>query len=137
MRRRGRSDRSQPTPRHALSRTAPHRTAPHRTEELPVNCPIDGTVLQLAERHGIEIDYCPVCRGVWLDRGELDKIIERADDRRAEGNASRSDADWERFEHDDRSRRYDDPRLERVAHGEGRRKRKRGSFLSDLFEFGD
>ncbi len=34
--------------------------------------------LQMAERHGIEIDYCPHCRGVWLDRGELDKIIERA-----------------------------------------------------------
>lgn len=34
--------------------------------------------LTLSERHGIEIDYCPHCRGVWLDRGELDKLIERA-----------------------------------------------------------
>jgi uncharacterized protein len=42
-------------------------------------CPIDGTsVLVMTERQGIEIDYCPTCRGVWLDRGELDKIIERA-----------------------------------------------------------
>ncbi len=32
----------------------------------------------MSERAGIEIDYCPTCRGVWLDRGELDKIIERA-----------------------------------------------------------
>ena len=40
-------------------------------------CPVDGTALQMSERSGIEIDYCPTCRGVWLDRGELDKIIER------------------------------------------------------------
>lgn len=40
-------------------------------------CPIDGTQLVMSERQGIEIDYCPTCRGVWLDRGELDKIIER------------------------------------------------------------
>jgi Zn-finger nucleic acid-binding protein len=42
-------------------------------------CPVDGTsVLVMTERQGIEIDYCPTCRGVWLDRGELDKIIDRA-----------------------------------------------------------
>lgn len=41
-------------------------------------CPVDGSTLQMSERSGIEIDYCPQCRGVWLDRGELDKIIERA-----------------------------------------------------------
>jgi len=42
-------------------------------------CPVDGTsVLVMTERQGIEIDYCPSCRGVWLDRGELDKIIDRA-----------------------------------------------------------
>lgn len=40
-------------------------------------CPADGTPLTMSERSGIEIDYCPQCRGVWLDRGELDKIIER------------------------------------------------------------
>jgi Zn-finger nucleic acid-binding protein len=40
-------------------------------------CPVDGTALVMSERSGIEIDYCPSCRGVWLDRGELDKIIER------------------------------------------------------------
>ena len=42
-------------------------------------CPIDGTQLVMSERQGIEIDYCPTCRGVWLDRGELDKIVERSD----------------------------------------------------------
>ena len=40
-------------------------------------CPVDGTKLVPIERSGIEIDHCPSCRGVWLDRGELDKIIER------------------------------------------------------------
>jgi Zn-finger nucleic acid-binding protein len=43
-----------------------------------MQCPTDGTTLTMSERSGIEIDYCPQCRGVWLDRGELDKIIERA-----------------------------------------------------------
>ena len=43
----------------------------------PMTCPVDGAALVMSERSGIEIDYCPTCRGVWLDRGELDKIIER------------------------------------------------------------
>ncbi len=47
-----------------------------RTAGMP--CPVDGTQLVMSERQGIEIDYCPSCRGVWLDRGELDKIIERS-----------------------------------------------------------
>lgn len=43
-----------------------------------MNCPsCKNVVLSMSERHGIEIDYCPTCRGVWLDRGELDKIIEK------------------------------------------------------------
>ena len=41
-------------------------------------CPVCGTQLAMSERQGVEIDYCPSCRGVWLDRGELDKIIERS-----------------------------------------------------------
>jgi hypothetical protein len=49
---------------------------------MPTNsemlCPIDRTPLVMSERQSIEIDYCPTCRGVWLDRGELDKIIERS-----------------------------------------------------------
>ncbi len=44
----------------------------------PFDCPRCGATLTMTERHGVEIDYCPQCRGVWLDRGELDKIIERA-----------------------------------------------------------
>ena len=41
-----------------------------------MKCPVDETVLVMSERSGVEIDYCPQCRGVWLDRGELDKMIE-------------------------------------------------------------
>lgn len=43
-----------------------------------MKCPIDDAELVMTERQGVEIDYCPTCRGVWLDRGELDKILDRA-----------------------------------------------------------
>lgn len=43
-----------------------------------MDCPICSVPLVMSDRQGIEIDYCPKCRGVWLDRGELDKIIERS-----------------------------------------------------------
>lgn len=42
-----------------------------------MKCPTDSATLVMSERSGVEIDYCPECRGVWLDRGELDKILER------------------------------------------------------------
>lgn len=93
-----------------------------------MNCPTDATVLQLAERHGIEIDYCPTCRGVWLDRGELDKIIDRADSVAAP--ASNVTGGEQR-----RGRGYDDDRGARRTEGDGNR-RKRGGFLGELFELG-
>ena len=81
-----------------------------------MNCPVDGAQLPMAERHGVEIDYCPTCRGIWLDRGELDKIIEHVESE----SGGRQD-----------EREYDDHEEER-GHG---RKRSR---LSSLFEgFGD
>ena len=43
-----------------------------------MHCPVDGEELVITDRSGVEIDYCPKCRGVWLDRGELDKIIDRS-----------------------------------------------------------
>ncbi|MEP1588986.1 zf-TFIIB domain-containing protein [Sulfitobacter sp.] len=43
-----------------------------------MRCPVCDVALSMADRQGIEIDFCPDCRGVWLDRGELDKIIERS-----------------------------------------------------------
>lgn len=54
-----------------------------------MKCPVcAATDLVMSERSGIEIDYCPQCRGVWLDRGELDKIIERSISPAAERNHS-------------------------------------------------
>lgn len=54
-----------------------------------MQCPTDGSTLVMSERSGVEIDYCPQCRGVWLDRGELDKIVERS-----EGESTRQSADF-------------------------------------------
>ena len=72
-----------------------------------MKCPIDGTTLVVAERTGVEIDYCPQCRGVWLDRGELDKIIDRSGRDAGMGRGG--------YEHKPR--------------------KKRESFLSELFDF--
>lgn len=109
-----------------------------------MKCPVCDVQLSISSREGIEIDFCPQCRGVWLDRGELDKIIERAavspapvpggeryDERRYE--------DDDRRRHDDRrydDRRYDDRRHDDDHGYRGRKKKKRGGFLEDLFEFG-
>jgi uncharacterized protein len=43
-----------------------------------MKCPTCDVALLLSEKQGIEIDYCPKCRGIWLDRGELDKIMEKS-----------------------------------------------------------
>lgn len=86
-----------------------------------MNCPIDNTELAMTERQGVEIDYCPTCRGVWLDRGELDKIIERDNT----SNATPQPRYEERPKHD---QYYDD----RNHHY---KKKKKESFLGDLFDF--
>ena len=54
-----------------------------------MQCPVDNADLLMAERHGVEIDYCPKCRGVWLDRGELDKIIEHVESEAGETRGGR------------------------------------------------
>ncbi|HKK31783.1 MAG TPA: zf-TFIIB domain-containing protein [Alphaproteobacteria bacterium] len=86
-----------------------------------MKCPIDEETLVMTERNGVEIDYCPKCRGVWLDRGELDKIIERSatvqEPAPSRSTDSRSD----------------------YGHGQGQHqkpyRKKKESFLSDLFDF--
>jgi Zn-finger nucleic acid-binding protein len=81
-----------------------------------MQCPIDGAELAIAERAGVEIDYCPKCRGVWLDRGELDKIIDRS---AAEAGPAGGD-----------------PRAGGHTGQPGSAPRKkRESFLSELFDF--
>ena len=93
-----------------------------------MKCPIDEETLVITERQGIEIDYCPRCRGVWLDRGELDKLVRRDDDEwRGEDDRWRGDRDDDRERHYDREydREHDRPRYPR---------KKR--WLSEMFEFG-
>ena len=80
-----------------------------------MKCPVDGERLVVSERYGVEIDYCPECRGVWLDRGELDKIIERS---RGDYNGRDTRSDH---------RRYDDYR--------DRKRKKKSSFLEEIFDF--
>jgi Zn-finger nucleic acid-binding protein len=94
-----------------------------------MKCPNDGELLVIAERQGIEIDYCPKCRGVWLDKGELDKIIERSSvmDPDKGSNSSPREKQPPYTEHH-RSKPYykDDDYY--------RHKKKKG-FLGDLFDF--
>ena len=59
-----------------------------------MKCPVCGATLLMSERHGVEIDYCPECRGIWLDRGELDKIIERAAEESGMGSTPKEKSWW-------------------------------------------
>ncbi len=87
-------------------------------------CPVCREVtLVMADRQGIEVDYCPTCRGVWLDRGELDKIIERV--ARTQGAAARSPTQPP-------ERGY---REYRDYDGDYRRKKRRRGLLDELFDF--
>lgn len=98
-----------------------------------MKCPVcvDATLL-MTERQGVEIDYCPQCRGVWLDRGELDKLIERSmapavpSAVGVEGASLRM-RDREGKHHDERRHHDDD-------HHQGDRHRRRQSWLKDLFD---
>ena len=96
-----------------------------------MKCPIDEETLVLSERQGIEIDYCPRCRGVWLDRGELDKLIERGDGDRYGSEPPRRASEEPGGQ---RWRERDDDDDDRYRHGT---KRKKKGFLSEVFEFGD
>ena len=96
-----------------------------------MNCPTcPDAVLVMTDRSGIEIDYCPSCRGVWLDRGELDKIIERSIATAPELAAaspvrqSRDRDGWDRDDDD-----WSDDQFDRG------KKRKRSSLLGELFDF--
>ncbi|MGB3147039.1 MAG: zf-TFIIB domain-containing protein [Paracoccaceae bacterium] len=109
-----------------------------------MRCPVDNETLVMADRSGVEIDYCPTCRGVWLDRGELDKIIDRATGGDPLAAASprqavplrepQSSASSRADERRDRPRRRDND--DDDDDDDRRRKpKKRESFLSELFDF--
>jgi Zn-finger nucleic acid-binding protein len=84
-----------------------------------MQCPVDGTQLVMTERSGVDIEYCPKCRGVWLDRGEIDKIIERNELLTATPLPSRPAAPVARYDPDDYHRK---PR------------KRRENFLGELFD---
>ena len=94
-----------------------------------MECPIDQTTLAMTERQGVEIDYCPKCRGVWLDRGELDKLIS-AGSREVE---SEYRPEPTRTEHREQQPSYSDEHRYKDDHYY--KKKKKESFLKDLFDF--
>jgi len=80
-----------------------------------MKCPTCDVALLLSEKQGIEIDYCPKCRGIWLDRGELDKIMEKS-----QAVSSR--------EYPDRHDKYGE-----YGHHDYKKSRKK-SFFEELFD---
>jgi Zn-finger nucleic acid-binding protein len=88
-----------------------------------MKCPICNVPLLMSEKQGIEIDYCPTCRGIWLDRGELEKIIERTiNSENRGGQLSNEDSQnynrSQEIDYDDRGSKYG----------------KKRNFLSELFD---
>ncbi|HEX2951348.1 MAG TPA: zf-TFIIB domain-containing protein [Armatimonadota bacterium] len=108
-------------------------------------CPVCGNTLRAIERSGIEIDICPGCKGIWLDRGELDKIIQREASSMEQGYEAPPQRAYPReqehhdrhydhdHEHDQRYRSHEHD--ERYREGQYPQKRnRRGSWITDLFE---
>lgn len=96
-----------------------------------MQCPVCKNVnLMMSERQGIEIDYCPQCRGVWLDRGELDKIIERAAP--TQDSPESRPVEHGRYEqrHHQEHRDYDEKKYREYEY----KKKKRG-LLGEIFDF--
>lgn len=96
-------------------------------------CPVCKNIeLVMTDRQGIEIDYCPSCRGVWLDRGELDKIIERTM-RSEPANPSRETHSTlsDNWPQNEQGRHRDEHRRDDYEHGHHGQKR---SFWKDLFD---
>jgi uncharacterized protein len=91
-----------------------------------MNCPVCNIALTMTDRQGVEIDYCPKCRGVWLDRGELDKIIERS----SMETTTMREPEYQREQY---SGRYDDD--DDDDYNRQGQKRRRRSFLGDFFDF--
>ena len=103
-----------------------------------MKCPVCKDVdLVMSERQGVEIDYCPSCRGVWLDRGELDKIIEKSSNYQQQNNHSAY------AKHEDNRNSYNkyNNQQHHNNHYENRNqyhtpyKKKKEGFLSEIFDF--
>lgn len=90
-----------------------------------MNCPTCNVTLLMTDRQGVEIDYCPKCRGVWLDRGELEKIIERSAEMRPDPTPDYPPRQRYDHHHDHKDSSY---------YGQQGYRKKKG-FLGDLFDF--
>ena len=103
-----------------------------------MKCPVCKDVdLVMSERQGVEIDYCPSCRGVWLDRGELDKIIEKSSTYQSNNQQSNNHSSY--FKNDDRNS-YNKQNIYQQYNSYDNRqqapyKKKKEGFLSEIFDF--
>ena len=95
-----------------------------------MNCPVCNVTLTMTDRQGVEIDYCQKCRGVWLDRGELDKIIERS---MGSQPHSSSESRYEKPREQQHYKKDDDHYKKDGDHYY--KKKKKESFLGNLFDF--
>lgn len=91
-----------------------------------MKCPHCNVNLLMSDKQGVEIDYCPECRGIWLDRGELEKIIERSNQSIDDHNRNYE----KNYDHHDK--KYDNHQ----GHHYGHKKQSKMSFLQDIFDFG-
>jgi uncharacterized protein len=100
-----------------------------------MQCPVDGTTLVMSDRQGIEIDYCPQCRGVWLDRGEIDKIVERSMGQGAPQQAPMQQSD---NRHQPQQQQYrdhdDDDDYNKHGGNHNQKHHKKESWFGELFE---
>jgi len=95
-------------------------------EVAAMQCPVCRVPLAMSDRQGVEIDYCPQCRGVWLDRGELDKIIERSGAEAAPRGSPRPAPDFARHGGQAHSG---------YGHGHyGKPHKRRKSWLEEIFD---
>jgi len=98
-----------------------------------MKCPNCNETLLITERQTVEIDYCPSCRGVWLDRGELDKLLEFASNQKTGENHSQTQSNNRSYDNNydqDRGRDFKDK-----GSYDQQYPRKKKSFLSDFFDF--
>ncbi|HEX5861515.1 MAG TPA: zf-TFIIB domain-containing protein [Nocardioides sp.] len=95
-----------------------------------MECPTDGATLVMSERSGIEIDYCPTCRGVWLDRGELDKIIERSYAQAAPPAAPPPPQQ----QYQQPTQQYQQPTQHGHGYQQGYPRKRKESWLSEIFD---
>ena len=103
-----------------------------------MKCPVCSDVdLVMSERQGVEIDYCQSCRGVWLDRGELDKIIEKSATYQSSNQQSNNHSNY--FKNDDRNsyNKHNNPQYSNSYDNRQQYpyKKKKNGFLSEIFDF--